>query len=353
MKPVTSARRQPRLSVAIDGRPEFQYGANAEDAHRSQTAGNSRLRPITWRFVIELLRALATAPSDVVIDAPGRGEGFWAGGPSSVLADGSYWLAYRLRRPVDQGRGYANVVARSDDGLRFEPVATVTSDQFSCASLERPALVQRPDGGWRLYVSCSTLGSKHWWVEALDADTPAGLAEGTSTVVLPGDDNTAWKDVVVLVDDDCWRMWACRHPLEDGPDRADRMTTWYASSEDGLRWEMHGPALAPQPDTWDARGARIAAVVPRDGRWWAIYDGRRSAEENWRERSGLAVGHGPDRFSAVAGPVPERAGTALRYTSLVTLDDGYRLYYEATGPDGAHDLRTVYVPRPSGESQSL
>jgi hypothetical protein len=271
-----------------------------------------------------------------------------------VLADdGTYWLAYRLRRPVDQGRGYANVVARSDDGLSFEPVATVTSDQFSCASLERPALVQRPDGGWRLYVSCSTFGSKHWWVEALDADVPADLADGKRTMVLPGDAHTAWKDVVVAAEDGSWRMWACRHPLDGGPDRADRMTTWYATSEDGLDWDFHGAALSPEPDTWDARGARIASVIRQDGRWWAIYDGRRSAEENWRERSGLAVGHGPDRFTAVAGPVPERAGTALRYTSLVAEAGGYRLYYEATGPDGAHDLRSVYVPRPSGDSQSL
>jgi hypothetical protein len=307
--------------------------------------------------VIELLTGLASGAangaSTVVVEAPGRGEGFWAGGPSSVLVDGTYWLAYRLRRPVDQGRGYANVVARSDDGLSFQPVATVTRSQFSCASLERPALVQRPDGGWRLYISCSSLGSKHWWVEALDADTPAELPDGKSTVVLPGDEDAAWKDVVVMVEDGEWRMWACRHPLDGGPDRADRMSSWYATSEDGLDWKLHGPALEPQPDTWDARGARVASVVRRDGRWWALYDGRRSAEENWRERSGLAVGNGPDQLTAVAGPVPQRAGTALRYTSLVTLPDGYRLYYEATGPDGAHDLRTVYVPRPSGESQSL
>ncbi len=33
--------------------------------------------------------------------------------------DGTFWLAYRLRRPVGVGRGYANVVARSDDGERL------------------------------------------------------------------------------------------------------------------------------------------------------------------------------------------------------------------------------------------
>jgi hypothetical protein len=302
--------------------------------------------------VIDLLNALTSPGSDVVVAAPGPGEGFWAGGPSAVTLDGEVWLAYRLRRPVDRGRGYANVVAHSTDGISFETVATVTSAQFDCASLERPALVRRPDGGWRLYVSCSTAGSKHWWVEAVDADSPAALATGQRTVVLPGDAKEAWKDVVVRAGDDGWQMWACRHPLDGGDDAADRMSTWYATSADGLAWELGAEALQPVADTWDGRGTRVADVLRVDGRWWALYDGRRSAEENWRERSGLAVGDRPDRFTAVAGPVPAEAGRALRYASVIEVDGGWRAYFEATGFDGSHDLRTVYVPRPSSDSQS-
>ena len=316
--------------------------------------------------MIDVLTRLAADEGELVVAAPGAGEGFWAGGPSAVRVDGTTWLAYRLRRPVDQGRGYANVVARSADGVRFEPVATVTSEQFGAASLERTALVRRPDGGWRLYVSCSTWGSKHWWVEAVDADRPADLPEGRRTVVLPGDAATAWKDVVVVPGDGApgdggavgtggdgaWRMWACRHPLDGGDDRADRMSTWFGTSADGLDWSLHRAAMTGVPDTWDARGARVAAVRADDGRWWALYDGRRSAEENWRERTGLAVGDAPDALTAVAGPVPEQAGRALRYASVVEADGGLRVYVEATRPDGAHDLRTVYVPRPTSDSQS-
>jgi hypothetical protein len=303
--------------------------------------------------VLALLDALADPDAEVVVPAPGPGEGFWAGGPSAVRAGDTVWLAYRLRRPVDQGRGYANVVARSADGRHFETVATLTSAHFDCASLERPALVQRPDGGWRLYVSCSTPGSKHWWVGAVDADTPAGLATGRRTVVLPGEEGKeAWKDVIVRRDDGTWRMWACRHPLDGGDDAADRMTSWYATSADGLRWDLAAEALTPVQGTWDARGARIADVLHHDGRWWALYDGRRSAEENWRERSGLAVGERPDRFTAIAGPVPAQAGRALRYASVVPDGVGLRAYVEVTGFDGSHDLRTVYVPRPSADSQS-
>lgn len=292
---------------------------------------------------------LRTPPSSSRRQAPA--PGFWAGGPSALVDDGVLWLAYRLRRPVDQGRGFANVVARSEDGVHFETVATVTSEQFGAASLERPALARTKDG-WRLYVSCSTWGSKHWWVEALDAPTPQQLAGGTRRMILSGDVATAWKDPVVRMDADGWHMWVCRHPLDGGDDAADRMSTWYATSADGLDWVFAGPSLVPVPGEWDQRGARVADVVFSDGKWWALYDGRASAQENWYERSGLAVGADPADLVAVAGPVPAQPGRALRYASVVELTGGYRVYFEVTNDAGAHDLRTVYVPRPVSDIQS-
>jgi hypothetical protein len=130
------------------------------------------------------------------------------------------------------------------------------------------------------------------------------------------------------------------------------MTTCYATSVDGLDWQFVGAALVPVADTWAARGTRITDVHHVAGQWWALFDGRRSAEENWRERSGLAVGDSPERFTEVAGPMPERVGPALRYASVLRVNGGWRAYVEATGSEGSHDLRTVYVPRPSGASQS-
>lgn len=302
---------------------------------------------IAAQFTSVLTADNADRGVETAVEPPGSGAGFWAGGPSAVYVDDTFWLAYRLRRPVDQGRGFANVLARSRDGVRFETVATVTSDEFGSASLERPAIVEI-DRGFRMYVSCSTWNSKHWWVEAVDIG-PDGTI-GARTMVLPGDEATAWKDVVVHRDGDHWQMWACRHPLDGGDDEADRMTSWYATSSDGLRWDWAGPALVPTPGRWDSRGTRVASVLRFGDEWVAFYDGRASAAENWHERTGVASGRGPSHFSADGPPTPE--GRTARYLSVAAVPDGYRLYWEASRPDGAHALRTAYVPCPESLTQS-
>ena len=133
----------------------------------------------------------------VVAPAPGIGAGNWAGAASAVLVDGVFWLTWRVRRPLTDGRGVAVVVARSDDGERFEQVTEVPRETFGAESFERPVLVPVGDLGWRLYLSCATPGSKHWWIDSLTAPTVEDLPAGHQQVVLPGDEHTAVKDPVI------------------------------------------------------------------------------------------------------------------------------------------------------------
>jgi hypothetical protein len=281
--------------------------------------------------------------SVLAVPPPGTAPGIWAGAPSAARSDGEIYLAYRLRKPPGQGRGYAVVVARSADGANFETVLTIGKEEMDAESLERPALVQTRAGSWRLYMSCATTGTKHWRVELLEADDPGAFEARRRRLVLPGDARTAVKDPVIVHDDGTWHLWASTHPLDD-PDLTDRMITAYAHSTDGLEWTWLGAALGTRPGEWDARGARVSAVRLNGAGIVAYYDGRATAAENYEERTGVATGAKPAALAAVdAVPVAESPYGAggLRYLCVLDLGDGHeRWYYEMTRADGAHEIRT-------------
>jgi hypothetical protein len=278
-------------------------------------------------------RAAAAVP------APGAGPGQWAGAPSAALDDGGCLIAYRMR--VVGQRGAATIIARSTDGVHLTTVATLDKDRLRAESLERPALLRTDAGHWRLYVSCATPSSKHWRIDVLEAPDAAALEYAEPVTVLPGDEQTAVKDPVIRRFDGGWQAWICCHPLDE-PGEEDRMSTAYATSEDGLRWDWHGTVLRPRPGEWDARGARVTAVLA-DG--WATYDGRATKEENFSERTGIARSTGKRGHLRAVGDAPV---SDARYLDILPLPDGgYRLFYEAPLPDGSHELRTELVPRTS------
>lgn len=148
----------------------------------------------------------------------------------------------------------------------------------------------------------------------------------------------AVKDPIVRPTADGWELWVCVHPL-DVPGAEDRMSTAYATSDDGVTWRWHGTVLAGRAGHWDARGARVTTVLP-DGR--VCYDGRATAEENWFERVGIAAPTGDGHALQAVGDVPV---ADVRYLEVLALPaGGHRIWYEARRPDGAHELRTELHP---------
>jgi hypothetical protein len=276
----------------------------------------------------------------VAVEAPGSGVGWWAGSSSAALApDGTFVVAYRVRTGVDPtSGGAATIVARSDDGETLTTVATLDKSRFGAMSMEKPSLVRTADGRWRLYVCSATPASKHWWIDVLEADEPEGFTDADARTVFPGGDRVGVKDPLVQRVDGGWRAWICCHPL-DVEDEEDRMTTAYATSDDGLEWTWHGTVLTGRSGMWDARGARLTSVLP-DGR--AAYDGRATKEENWFERTGLARVAGERGELEALG---DDAVADVRYLDVLPLPaGGHRIYYEARLSDESHELRTELVP---------
>lgn len=278
--------------------------------------------------------------AEVVVPAPDRGPGNWAGGASCVLVNGTFWMAYRVRRPLDLSHGADVVVATSVDGINFKPVCEVGREDLGAAALERPVILPT-DSGWRLYLSCAAPDSKHWWIDALDAEVPEELPFGDRKLVLAGDDQWAVKDPVIIREPEGWRMWVCCHPLAD-PGQEDRMITRYAASGDGLKWRDQGVVLRGTRGSWDARGARVTAILRTDP-LTVLYDGRATAAENSFERTGLAREQDGALVPVGGPPIAESSDSdgSLRYVSAVTLPHGRtRFYFEAARPDGSHDLMT-------------
>ena len=191
-------------------------------------------------------------------------------------------------------------------------------------------------------------GTKHWRIDVVEAPDARGPAPTRRrSVAFAGDPTTIGvKDPVVRRGPDGWHAWLCQHHL-DVPGEEDRMSTGYATSDDGLAGARTAPSSGAARGAWDARGARVTAVLP--GGWFA-YDARASAAENWWERTGLARAGDGGRLEAQDGePV-----AAVRYLDVVALPGGgHRIFYEAPLDDESHELRTELVSRTRCQGDGL
>ena len=254
--------------------------------------------------------------SVVVVEPPEPRPGSWAGAPSAVVADGAYWLAYRLRNPVGEGRGYANVIARSTDGVRFDTVpryavtpSAVTASSAphwssrrraggGCTSASRSRAPRRGGGPARGRDGRGTRGRAGPHGIAGDG---VGGTEGPGRTPRPG----RWLGAVGV-------GTPARRPRRDRPDgdlaRREPGRGAVALGRDRAR------AAAGRVD---APGVRIATVIRDGARLLAYYDGRATAEENWagQPASLSATATASSRRSATGLLTPRRTGPALSATS--------------------------------------
>lgn len=309
----------------------------------------------------DLLRdPLFDADGGITIAAPGgRGPGEWAGAPGAVVADGVVHVSYRLRAPPPH-RGHTVVIARSDDGIRFERVWQMSRDAVAALSIERCAIVRTGDA-WHLLVSFVAEQDRRWRIEAIDADAIERLdPRSRRPVLLPDAIGVAGvKDPWVRRIGDTGHLLASFGPLPAGAGPELHATgdalstgrtgslTGLATSRDLVGWEWRGAVLEPSAGRWDDHTARLTTAVRAGAGWIGLYDGSR-VEGNYEERCGVAFSDDLVRWRKMSanGPaVGTASGTGgVRYVDVCEMPDGTsRAYYEFTRPDGSHELRTAPV----------
>ena len=319
-----------------------------------------------WLGMAPLFDPSDESASWVVREPPGPGRGNWAGAPSAFydLDRERFYLSYRVRRPLAEGRGYETRVAESVDGRDFRDIWVGRKEQFDSPSIERSALIKTPAGRYRLYVSYVDGAANRWQIDLLEADSPDAFDPADRRVVLRPDDadSEGVKDPYVIIVGGLYYMYVPYGPratVVAGSSEADLHATGnvfttgrvahptgLATSVDGVHFEWRGDVVRPGAG-WDRNMARLACVTYVSPVFAAFYDGRTSVGDVYEDRTGLAVGTSPDRFEVLSRGAPllasPHASGSLRYMDVVPLGDEWYYFYEFARPDGAHELRASVV----------
>ncbi|MFQ5380345.1 MAG: hypothetical protein ACE5EF_01805 [Dehalococcoidia bacterium] len=297
----------------------------------------------------------------VVRTPEGEGYGFWAGGHKVFFDDqtGQFVMFYRLRSPLEAGRGARCAIATSDDGIEFRDVWTATKEQFAANSIEVGHCVRDTKSGeWRLYVSYELRGGP-WRVDLIRAPTIAALdVQSRRTVLQPFDYGLrSLKDPVVYQRDGRYFVYVAG-PGRTRPTFAGNLikagayeATFLAESADGIYFpELQYAFEATNEDTWDGRRARINSVVRCGDGFLGIYDGGRTSYDMYEEWCGIAWSPDGRRFERepLGEPWVRSPYGSVRYVYTLRRPDAFHFYYEYTREDLSHDLRVSVVAAPEG-----
>ena len=351
-----------------------QHRSRTDDRHasadKSDTGANVGASPPGSGAAADGLDLAAVDPEKgIVIREPERGEtGYWAGAPGVYRDEETsiFYLAYRHRRPigVSDERGYLSVIAEGTDGIHFENIWTVHKSEVETASMERSCL-RRLGDRWALYLCFVDPVDNHWRIDVITADTPRNfdVADRQPALTAENTFSAGIKDPWMMHINGAWCMFAAyaaataqtrEHHVEahaTGDIYATGITTaptGLATSLDGIHFDWHGQALATGR-SWDAYQSRLTTILASPRGFVALYDGAANKDENYEERSGLAMSFNLTDWIRLTpnGPLyssPHRTGS-MRYVDAITVGDETLLYYEYARPDGAHDLRVSTVPK--------
>ncbi len=296
-----------------------------------------------------------------IVEPPSSGVGNWAGAPNAWLDEtGDFWLIYRLRKPHPY-RGYLLRIARSSDGVNFSVVWEMTKEQIGTESVERGALVRIDKNLWRFFLSFVDPQDRRWRIDAMDAPSPEQFDPMKRRKILTAADAgvEGVKDPVIYPIAGLWLMFVSFSPTppqvtenlkrrmhETGDAFAtglSRSATGLAISDDAEVWEWQGEIFSNRPGEWDGYAGRICSIVYQQPLFIAFYDGSKTVDENYEEKTGVAISFDLRNWERVSRKKPSLTspyGTgSLRYLAVVPVGSKWFCYYEFCRPDKSHELR--------------
>lgn len=316
----------------------------------------------------------------VVRTPSGYGQGWWAGAPCATFdaTTNTFYLVYRQRQPLDEGRGVECRIAVSDNGIAYSDIWALPKASLSALSVERAALLYGLDGRWRLYIGHVSPEDRRWRISLLEADEPDRFEMDTLMPVLTAEQVGAegvmnpnvyliGRMVYMIVSYATHEVAldpAVEHRKHAGGDIYSTGLTLSRSgaaiSGDGRNFHWIGdvspigastgnraPSRSP---IWDAYCRRLSSITPLDGGGFlGFYDGGPSVVENHEEKTGVAMTFdlrtyyslSPDEASLVS---PFGSGS-LRYVDVLPVGHELFYYYEMARQDGGHELRVVVTER--------
>lgn len=299
-----------------------------------------------------------------ILEPPGSGPGYWVGAASVIYDQESknFYLYYRLRRPrgEEPDRGYECHIAQSKDGQNFSPIWQAEKRQFQSLSVERAALMKTSSGTYRLYISFVDTADGKWKIDCMEAASPDKFNPHERFCALDPDELglAGVKDPYIWTLGGKYYFFLSYAPIpqkmtpsgkpglhKSGDVFATGLTssnTGLATSEDGISFTYEGDVLSPG-DGWDAGAARLTSILHLPPFYLAFYDGAVSVEENYEEKTGVALSYDLRNFKRLSTERPlftsPHSGGSLRYMTAVSVGEETYLYYEYARPDGSHEIR--------------
>ena len=298
-----------------------------------------------------------------ILEPPGLGTGYWVGAPSAIYDDerSMFYLYYRRRKPRGMGRGYECGISESRDGINFSEIWTASKDYFGSISVERAALVKTLEGKYRLYIGYVAPEDNKWKIDMIEANSPERLDPENKKLALAPEKCgvEGVKDPYILIVGGKYYMLVSYAPSPERTskglhDTADVFNTGKTSSNtglalsrDGVNFTWAGDVLSPPGNGWNAYAARITCILYIPPVFNAFYDGSASVEENYEEKTGLAITFDLMNYYHVTEKAPilvsPHASGSLRYMDAIRLGEDIYYYYEYARRDGSHELRVNKV----------